>query len=376
MRKPGEKRGPANSWYRPVLTLGLAVAAAFVGGWFFGVNNAGNRVTAAPPQAGAPAELAPLGPEPSPDYTRRVVARIYGNVDITREDFGEYLIARAGPDKLELLINKRIIEQSCREKGIEVGPVEVDAAMDQDCKDLGVDRKIFIEQMLRQYKKTLYEWKEDVLKPRLLMSKYCQDRVQISDEDLRQAFERHYGEKVKVRILLYPKDQDRIALQVFEKVRNSEEEFERASRTQPNPQLAAKGGEIQPIVHFGGDDEHAKRVEQIAFSLQPGEVSQIITGPEGVLIMKCDARIPPDRTKIFENERETLKREVLDKKTQEAIGTVFKEMKDKANPVNYLKTTVSMADVTKEVRQTLAEDAPHMAKPSGVIPAGGVSAPK
>ena len=376
MRKPAEKRGPANRWYRPMLTLGLAVAAAFAGGWFLGINNSSSRATAAPPQAGAPAELAPLGPEPSPDYTRRVVARIYGNVDITREDFGEYLIARAGADKLELLINRKIIEHTCREKGIEVQAVEVDAALDQDCRELGVDRKVFVDNVLHQYKKTLYEWKEDVLKPRIMMSKYCKDRVEVTEEDLHQAYERHYGEKIETRILLYPPQQKQMAYKIWEAVRNNDEAFDQEARKQPNPQLAAKGGEILPITHFSGTDAHSKKIEQTAFSLQPGDISEVIEGPEGALIMKCVKRLPPDRTKLFENEREALKREVVEKKTQEEIGKVFQEMKAKANPVNYLKTTVTMADLNKGVQEALSDDETTAVKPSGVIQAGGVSGSK
>lgn len=375
MRNPGEKRSLVKSWCRPMLTVGLATLAAFAGGWFLGVNNSANRVMAAPPQQPATPEVAPLGPQPSPDYMRRVVARVYGNIDITREDYGEYLIARAGPDKLELLINKVIVEHCCREKGIDVGPVEVDAALDQDCKDLGVDRKLFIDNVLRQYKKSLYEWKEDVLKPRIMMSRYCQDRVQVSEEDLRQAFERHYGEKIKARILLYPLNTPNLS-KIWEEVHNNAEAFDQQARKQPNLQLAQKGGEIQPITHFAGKDAHSKRIEQTAFSLQKGDVSEIITGPEGSLIIKCVERIPPDRTKIFENEHEMLKREMLDAKTQEEIGKVFQAMKAQANPINYLKTTTTMADLNKNVKEALDEDNPTVIKSSGVIQAGGVNAPK
>src|SRR5262249_17402768 len=150
----------------------------------------------------------------------------------------------------ELLVNKRIVEKECKEKGIEVLPVEVETALDQDCAQLGVDRKLFVTQVLKQYKKTEFEWKEDLLKPRLMMTKFWQGRVQASEEELHQAFERHYGEKIECRILLYGKDQEKNVFKGFEQIRNSDEEFERAARTQPTPHLAANGGSIQPITRF------------------------------------------------------------------------------------------------------------------------------
>src|ERR1700682_4461100 len=100
------------------------------------------------------------------------------------------------------------------------------------------------------------------------MAKLCQGRVQGTEEDLHQAFERHYGEQSEARILLSGNDQTKNVYKIFEQVRSSDEEFERAARSQPNPHLAANGGSIQPISRFSGDD----MIEKIAFSLQPGEV--------------------------------------------------------------------------------------------------------
>ena len=39
-----------------------------------------------------------------------------------------------------------------------------------------------------------------------MLAAYCKDRVEVSDDDAKQAFEGHYGDKVDVRIMLFPKD--------------------------------------------------------------------------------------------------------------------------------------------------------------------------
>src|SRR5262249_47053434 len=103
---------------------------------------------------------APGTTEPGSDSSRQVVAYIYGTTPITRRDLGEYLIARHGADSLELLVNKRIIEQCCKEKGIQVTAAEVDSALAEDLKGMGVNLKDFVDQVLKHYNKTLYEWKE------------------------------------------------------------------------------------------------------------------------------------------------------------------------------------------------------------------------
>src|SRR5687768_12377012 len=92
------------------LVRGLAFAGVAAAGYAFGIS--GDRAAAQPGLPGTPA-LQPLpktAPQPQPEPDRRITAYIYGNVPITREDLGEFLIARGGHEKLELLVNKKIIE--------------------------------------------------------------------------------------------------------------------------------------------------------------------------------------------------------------------------------------------------------------------------
>jgi hypothetical protein len=223
---------------------------------------------ASPPQKGAPA---PTPAESTSDNAHRLVAIIYDNIQVTREEFGDYLIARHS-DKLELLVNKMIIEHACKEKGIDVTAAEVDAALAEDLKGMnGITPEIFVNKVLKQYNKTLYEWKEDVLRPKIAMSKLCQSRIQISDKDYQDAFDAYYGEKVECRIVLFPKGNEKQAMTLYADMRKSDEEFDRLARQQASPTLASSGGRIRPISrHSTANDE----LEKEAFSLQPGELSR------------------------------------------------------------------------------------------------------
>src|SRR5262245_26011342 len=147
--------------------------------------------------AGAPVAGAPAAVQERPsDYSRRVVAYHHGTIPITREDLGEYLIARQGAEKLELLVNRRIIEQACKEKGIVVSGAEVEATFADDLKELKLPLNDFKNRLLKEYRKTLYEWKEDVVWPKIALTKLCRDRVKVEPRDLSNAFEAYYGERV------------------------------------------------------------------------------------------------------------------------------------------------------------------------------------
>src|SRR5262249_5259570 len=103
-------------------TLGLFAAAGV--GFLIGRAWTPAHLQAAPPAAQTPPPQKAATPS---DYSQRVVAYIFGNVPITREDLGEYLIARQGYEKIDLLVNKRIIEHAASQRGITVTAAEIEA---------------------------------------------------------------------------------------------------------------------------------------------------------------------------------------------------------------------------------------------------------
>lgn len=328
----------------PGLRKFTALGGVLALGIWIGRDGPVSPVHAAPPT--------PAPTEPASDYSQRVVAYIYGTVPITREDLGEYLIARQGADKLELLVNKRIIEHACQEAGITVTAAEVEAALDQDCGVMKINRNEFINRVLKQYGKTLYEWKEDVLKPRLMLQKYCQNRVNTTEDDLVKAFESQYGEKVECRIIIWPKGEERIALNEYDAIRKGEEGFSRKASTQANSQLAAVGGRIMPIARYAG--AHPK-VEEWAFKLQRGEVSELISTPEGTVCLKVDGKLSADAKTKLDDVREQLGKSVFEKKVSDEIPVVMRELKDKAKPMFILKKPNTPQDLMPEVKQELLQ---------------------
>jgi hypothetical protein len=285
-------------------------------------------------------------PAPTPaavaDDFSRPVAYIYKNVPITRGEFGEFLMARGGVDKLELFVNKKIIEHECARRGVVVTKDEMEAALLEDLAGLSIKKKEFIEMVLPRYGKTLYEWMEDVIRPRLLLSKLCKDRVQVTDEDLKQQFEREYGEKRRVQIIVWPKGDDLKAIEKeYAKLRTSQDEFDRAARGQSNPSLAAACGHIKPIARhtctYETEKEKDRAIEEKAFKLTVGEVSEIIGTSQGYVVMKLHEVVPPDASVKFEAVKERLKKQAYDERMSQEIPKYFAELKKAAEP-NFIFT--------------------------------------
>jgi hypothetical protein len=352
------------SRHQAALGVGFLGLAALAVVWSH--QEALSRATATPPpQVAANGETPPppTPPEPSSDYSRRVVAYIYDTLPITREELGEYLIARLGAERLRNLVNKRIIEHACRQKGIEVTAAEVEADLAETIKGAQLNQKQFVEEVLRkQYRKSLYEWKEDVIRPKLLMTKLCRDRVVVTEEEIQKCYEAHYGEKIDCRIILWPKAEEKRAMMIYPTIRDNPEEFDRVAKQQASPTLAATGGQIKPIGRYTtGSDE----MEKAAFQLRPGELSTLIGTPEGFVVIKCIERLPPDISKKMEDVRADLQQEVLEKKIQLEIPKVFAELTEQANPKHILKEYTTEEELLRDVRQELNSDGGRPGAPPG-----------
>jgi parvulin-like peptidyl-prolyl isomerase len=316
-------------------------------------------------RAAQPAPL-PQAPPSSSDYKERVVAYI-GNEPVTREQLGEYLITRYGAERLELMVNKMIIDRACQERHLDVTAAEVEAELAKNLEGMKINQTEFVNKVLKSYKKNLTEWKEDVIRPKLQLDKMCRNRVKYTEEDVRSAFEAYYGEKVECRIIMWPKEEKQRVLKEYAKYRDSEDEFANAAKHQASSQLAAVGGKLPPIGrNTTGDPEF----EKVAFRLQAGEVSEILETQEGVVIVKCDRRIPADTTANPQAVRPVLIKEIIEKKVVQEIPIMFKELRDQAKPKLILQDPHRPEDLAETVKELLPNGGFTNTPRAGMAPHG------
>jgi hypothetical protein len=311
--------------------------------------------------AAAPGQAPPAGvADPA---AARPVAYIHGNVPVTRQDLGEFLIARGGYEKLELLVNKKIIEFECQKQGVTVTEAEMMAALAEDVAGLSIKKEDFIKVVLPRYGKTYYEWMEDVVKPRLLLTKLCRQNVTVSEADLKKQFDREYGERRKVQIIIWPETDDMKGIQEqWGKLRTDQAEFDRVARSQANVALAAATGHIKPISRHLPAADHI--VEKTAFEMKPGEVSGILkTFNQGYMVMKLHAVIPPEKVE-FESVKPRLEKQAFDERIAEEIPNYFAGLKKAAGVKDVAEL---MPAQWRTVQPAIRPDGDTM---QGIVPAG------
>lgn len=265
-----------------------------------------------------------------PSDPKQPVAFIF-DTPITREQLADYLITNYGADKLEQLVNKLIIERACREKSISVTDADIDGAIKEDMKSMACNDQKAFESAIKKHHKSLLEWREDVVKPRLGMSKLARMRVSVSEEDIRKAFEGAYGEKVACEIILQPKGKDESQTKFA--IIGDLEELVRFAKQHFN------GALVSWELNFGsvGSKGNANDLsENGASRLRPGETWNVEM-TEGTISVKCIRRIPPDKSVKLEDVRAQFTEQVLAKKTQQEIPKLFEELRKQAQPRLLLK---------------------------------------
>ncbi|MFO0944838.1 MAG: peptidylprolyl isomerase [Planctomycetota bacterium] len=345
------------------------------------------------PKKKEPTADAPRGD--TEDLWNSVVAEVNGET-ITRKQLAEELIESHGKEQLELIVNRRLIEQACKSKKIKVTQVDVENEIQKKLKTLNLSRKEYVERVLGPQDITFNQHIRDTIWPAVALKKMVQENVEVTDDDLRKAFEANYGEKVDCRILVVIEQKRAQDLwEEVNKIKGLDErvaKFEDICKTYSIDQATrALGGKAQPINRHTANPE----IEKMAFNLKPGELSKIVqvpTGdpqtPSGNLILLCVQRVPP-RTDISleavanektkETVRDLLRQDIHEKKIRAEVTNLYLALRKGARIDNYLTNNFSTAtlDETSPDEESVDPTAPP-ATPSptaNVAPATKGSAP-
>ena len=366
MRSWMQRLCPSPWALRKLGMLGVLVGVG-VAAFCWGRHGAAPRADAGVADVVTTARVMPVAAAADPvaagDYSRRVVAYLYNNVAITREELGEYLIARLGAERLNLLVERKIVELEGAKHGVTVSDAEVDAQLKEDLRGANLSEQDFGKLLWQKGRKTLYEWREDVIRPKLMMAKLIRPTVQVTEKDLQEAFEARFGPKVQCRMIVLPHDTvqggDRHAVKMWEEVRAGREAFLAKASQQAISALAAKGGEVPPIHKHFGD----KRLEDAAFRLKEGEISSLIQMQDGShVILLCEKHLDRDPTRRLETERVKLHEEMKEFKLAQAIPVAFQQLRQQANPKLLLN-------------RDAAQMPPAAAGPVGTVPAVAADVP-
>ncbi|MCA9237127.1 MAG: peptidyl-prolyl cis-trans isomerase [Planctomycetales bacterium] len=282
-----------------------------------------------------------------------VVATVNGD-RIMRKELDQECVLRHGDEVLEGEITHLLLEQALKTARVNVTQADMDAEMRHAAELSGVvdakgdaDLAKWIETATTEQGITREQYLRDAVWPSAALKKLTASDVIVDETDLQKGYEANFGERVICRAIVL--DNMRRAQEVWDKARrNPTVEFfgDLAAEYSIEPTSKALRGEVPPLGRHGGQPQ----LEEVAFNLQPGELSGIVQVEDKFVILRSEGRTKSQDLGMDDPDvREILQRDIYEKKLRLAMTQKFEEIRGNARVDNYLAGT-SQAPVKAEDR--------------------------
>ncbi len=349
------------------------------------LSNLLHKKTAAPEAAKAetkPVEQPHLETVRLPTNTTDPIAVINGEV-ITRQQLADECVARKGSEILDTMIARRLIEQEMRKKKMEITAADIDAEIDRVAQNVGhVSREVWLRTLDKERGISPATYARDIIYPSLALRKLAVPRVQVTEQDIADAFEANFGPRLRCRIIMT--NDIRKATEIWEELRKNPGGFEKLAQEKSLDSATRSFGGLLP----DPISRHAnpRNVSDPAFrQLVDGDPADKnpahkpkdgdITGPIQVnddawLVMKREA-LAPGKTGSPNDKtiHDMLTAQMFDVKLQDAVNSIYGELMNASSIDNKLTGQVKEAHEEKHPEyQAGMGTAPKLKSDAGVTP--------
>lgn len=250
----------------------------------------------------------------SGDDSEVVVETEAGNV--TKEQFYEELKTQNGESVLQELVLRTVLEGQ-----YDVSEEEVDAQINE-LKDQYGDQ---FEMVLQQSGFSDEDEFREVLRLNILQEKALTEDIEVTDEEIQQAYEREKTEIEASHILV---EDEETAQNLREEIEEGADFATIAEANSVDPGSAEAGGELG----FFGTGAMVPEFEEAAYNLEVGEISEPIQTTNGWHIIKVtDKREVEDIAPLEEMEDELRRQIATEKIDQTAAQEKLQQLMDDAN---------------------------------------------
>ena len=305
----------------------------------------------APDPAAAPAQVEQprLETVRLPTNTTDPIALVNGEV-ITRQQLADECIARKGQEILDTLIARRLIEQEMKKKKLEITGAEIDAEIDRVAEGVGhVSREVWLRTLDKERNISPATYARDIIYPSLALRKLAEPRVQVTEQDLTDAFEANFGPRLRCRIIMT--NDIRKATEIWEELRKNPGGFEKLAQEKSLDSATRSFGGLLPdpiarhaVPRNVSDPAFRQLVDGDPKDKNPAHKPKDgdLTGPIQVnddawLVMKREALAPGKSGSLTDpNVREMLSIQMFDVKLKDAMNTIYADMMNSAKIDNQL----------------------------------------
>ncbi len=288
-----------------------------------------------------------------------VVATINGE-QIPYKELAEECLLRYGEGVLDVEISHLLLQQALAKAKLTVTDADLNTEIAHAAQISGVvtkegqpDIERWIQMATEEQGVSKDEYIRDSVWPSAALKKLTSGAIEVSAEDLQKGFEANYSERVRCRAIVLANM--RRAQDVWAKARqNTSLDYfgDLAEEYSIEPTSKSLRGEVPPIRRHGSQPQ----LEDVAFQLQPEELSGIIQLGDKFVILKCEGRTEPVDVNPQEVQQ-ILHQDIYEKKLRLAMSQKFEELRSQARIDNFLAGT---SQAPERVKPDAPTGTPHV----------------
>ncbi len=242
-------------------------------------------------------------------------------------------------------ISRTLLLQRGKEIGVAATPKMVEAKLNQVKASFKSD-SVF-EHKLKNRGMTLDQYQEELRTDMVMdqvIKKEVESKIQISQADLKKYYEKNIGkfktqDKVRASVILIKSppnsnpERERKVRKKMESILaqiNAGTEFDGLAKKFSQDSLSSKGGDLG----FFEKNKMFRAFSERAFSMKVGEVSEIFKTKHGFHILKVTDK-KPGVSRSLENEKENIRKTLVEKKSAQATRTYVETLKKQADLKTY-----------------------------------------
>jgi len=250
---------------------------------------------------------------------------------------------------LENLINRELLYQECQNKGIKVEKTTINEQYELLKKRFPheTDFKDALSRLNLSEAEMKSQIERDLAIQQLITEKFVQ-KVTITDKETKAYYDSHpqafrRPEQVRVSHILISVDQTadqaqkaaaREKIEDIQKKLNKGEDFAALAREFSQCPSGSQGGDLGYL----GRRQLVKPIEEVAFALPPGQVSDIVESPFGYHLIKVIEK-RPETLRGYEEIKVKLQEYLKQQLVGKQVDLYIEELKGKANVERFLAET-------------------------------------
>lgn len=252
---------------------------------------------------------------------------------ISRQQLANEAMRRFGNDVLESIINKLLVMNELREQGIQITEGDINQSITDKAEKFGLSADRYLKLIESKRNIKVDQYKNDIVWNELALRRIAEAQIQVTPEELEQRMTFEFGAKIQVRQIALTDLESANTLR--EILRAEPESFEKlAKQHSVDTNSAAMGGLLPPVRRNSGFPEF----ENVAFSLQPGQISEVFKVDGAFLVLRCERVFPAEELtpEQVTQVHERLVEEITRDKLRSSALDLFRSLQDSAQIVNVM----------------------------------------